>query len=52
MNTVSTFGGIHFYTQWFEHLGTSPVTVLVAGLLTLGFAIWLRDVNGKMKENI
>ena len=51
MNTVPTFGGIHFYTQWFEHLGTSPVTVLVAGLLTLGFAIWLRELNAKMKED-
>jgi iron complex transport system permease protein len=51
LNTVATFGGIHFYTQWFEHLGASPGTVLVAGLLALGFAIGLRNVNSKMKEN-
>jgi len=51
LNTVATFGGIHFYTQWFEHLGASPGTVLVAGLLALGFAVGLRSVNSKMKEN-
>lgn len=51
LNTVVTFGGIHFYTQWFEHLGASPGTVLVAGLLALAFAVGLRSVNSKMKEN-
>jgi hypothetical protein len=51
LNTVATFGGIHFYTQWFEHLGTSPGTVLIAGLLALGFAMGLRSMNNKMKEN-
>ncbi|PCJ83741.1 MAG: hypothetical protein COA54_14975 [Thiotrichaceae bacterium] len=51
LNTVATFGGIHFYTQWFEHLGASPGTVLVAGLLALGLAMGLRVANGKMKEN-
>lgn len=45
LNTVATFGGIHFYTQWFGHLGASPENVLVAGLLALGFAIGLRSVN-------
>lgn len=51
LNTAATFGGIHFYTQWFEHLGASPGTVLVAGLLALGFAVGLRSINNKMKEN-
>lgn len=51
LNTVATFGGIHFYTQWFEHLGASPGTVLIAGLLALGFAVGLRYMNNKMKEN-
>jgi hypothetical protein len=50
LNTVATFGGIHFYTQWFEHLGASPGTVLVAGLLALGFAVGLGGINLKMKE--
>ena len=52
LNTVATFGGIHFYTQWFEHLGASPGTVLIAGLLTLGFALGLRSINTRMKENL
>lgn len=51
LNTVATFGGIHFYTQWFEYLGGSPTTVLIAGLLALGLAMGLRVLNGKMKEN-
>jgi hypothetical protein len=51
LNTVATFGGIHFYTQWFEHLGASPGTVLIAGLLALGFAVGLRSMNNRMKEN-
>ena len=51
LNTVSMFGGIHFYTQWFENLGASPGTVLVAGLLALGFAIGLRSINVTMREN-
>ena len=51
LNTVVVFGGIHFYTQWFEHLGATPATVLFAGLLALGFALGLKTVNAKMKEN-
>lgn len=50
LNTVAVFGGIHFYTQWFENLGASPGTVLVAGVLALGFAIGLRVANKKMKQ--
>lgn len=49
LNTVAVFGGIHFYTQWFEVLGASPGTVLIAGLLALGFAVGLRSINTKMK---
>lgn len=50
VNTVATFGGIHFYTQWFEHLSASPGTVLVAGLLALGFAVGLRGINLAMEK--
>ena len=50
LNVVAVFGGIHFYTQWFETLGASPGTVLIAGLLALGFAVGLKAVNAKMKE--
>ncbi len=36
---VAVFGAIHFYTQWFERLGATPGTVLVAGLVTLAAAV-------------
>lgn len=51
LNTVATFGGIHFYTQWFENLGASPGTILVAGLMTLGFALGIKNINNIMKKN-
>lgn len=51
LNTVATFAGIHFYTQWFENLGASPGTVLVAGILALGFALGLKSINTAMKTN-
>ncbi|HXG52372.1 MAG TPA: hypothetical protein VNN77_13330 [candidate division Zixibacteria bacterium] len=51
VNVVAVFGGIHFYTQWFERLGASPATVLLAGLLALGFAIGLRVLNLEMAKN-
>ena len=50
LNIVAVFGGIHFYTQWFEILGASPGTVLIAGLLALGFAVGLKSVNIRMRE--
>lgn len=39
---VAVFGAIHFYTQWFERLGATPASVLIAGLITLAaaFGIW------------
>lgn len=42
VNTVAVFGSIHFYTQWFEHLGGSPFTVMVAGASTvaIGLVLW------------
>ena len=45
LNLVAVFAGIHFYTQWFEHLGATPGTVLLAGLAMLGFAVFLWRVN-------
>jgi hypothetical protein len=52
LNTIAVFGGIHFYTQWFENLGASPGAVLAAGLLVLVFAVGLRSLNMKMGENV
>ncbi|MCS7078717.1 MAG: hypothetical protein NZ585_01525 [Chloracidobacterium sp.] len=51
VNTVAVFGGIHFYTQWFEQLGASPETVLAAGVLALGFTVGLRFLNLRMQAS-
>ncbi|WP_295881991.1 hypothetical protein [uncultured Thiohalocapsa sp.] len=45
VNLCAVFGAIHFLTQWFERLGAAPGSVLVAGLLTLAFALGLRVLN-------
>jgi hypothetical protein len=45
VNIVAVFAAIHFYTQWFEKLGASPATVLLAGLLLLAFAFGLWTFN-------
>ncbi len=52
LNTVATFGAIHFYTQWFEHLGATPATVLLAGFLALGFAIGIWNFNRQLREAV
>ncbi|MDZ5647782.1 hypothetical protein [Nitrospirillum sp. BR 11828] len=42
VNTVATFAVIHMYTQWFERLGLTPISVTVGGLIALavGFLAW------------
>jgi iron complex transport system permease protein len=45
LNLAAVFGGIHFYTQWFEYLGATPVSVLAAGVLVLVFAVILWQLN-------
>lgn len=45
VNIVAVFAALHFYTQWFEKLGATPVTVLLAGLLLLAFAFGLWSFN-------
>lgn len=52
LNAAAVFGGIHFYTQWFEHLSASPMTVVIAGLFTLIFAVILRSMNTAIKEKV
>ena len=43
VNLVAVFAGIHFYTQWFERLGATPLSVLLGGLVMLASAValWL-----------
>lgn len=47
VNTVATFGAIHFYTQWFEMLGAEPVAILLAGVIAIVIAIGLWKYNKK-----
>ena len=45
VNVAAVFGAIHFYTQWFERLGATPVSVLLGGVLILAFALALWRFN-------
>lgn len=45
LNLAAVFGAIHFYTQWFEKLGATPFTVLVAGVTTLALAVGIWKYN-------
>lgn len=45
VNVAAVFGAIHFYTQWFEHLGAQPGSVLGGGLIGLVLALVLRHFN-------
>jgi iron complex transport system permease protein len=49
VNLVAVFGAIHFYTQYFERLGASPSSILVAGLAALGIAIGIVQYNKSFK---
>ena len=42
VNMAATFGGIHFYTQWFERLSATPEMVIAAGVIAvaIAFALW------------
>ncbi len=51
VNTVTTFGAIHFYTQWFETIGASPWGVLIAGLITIGIALALWRYNQRKNQH-
>jgi iron complex transport system permease protein len=47
MNAVVVFGAIHFYTQWFEHMRTTPVTVIAGGIIAVAIAFGLWRYNQK-----
>ena len=42
VNAAATFAAINFYTQWFEHLGLDPLTVIGGGVAAIGagYALW------------
>lgn len=45
VNVATVFGAIHFYTQWFERLGASPLSVLLGGVVMLAIAVGLWMFN-------
>lgn len=45
VNVAAVFGAIHFYTQWFERLGATPLSVLLGGVLMLAIALALWAFN-------
>jgi iron complex transport system permease protein len=47
VNLAAVFGVIHFYTQWFERLGATPMSVLVGGVLVLVFAVVAWKLNSR-----
>jgi len=51
LNLSAIFAGIHFYTQWFDRLGTHPLTVLLAGLVMLGMVVFLWRFNSRSHVN-
>jgi hypothetical protein len=50
VNAAAVFGAIHFYTQWFEYLGASPLSVLGGGILLIGFGFALRWFNTRFNK--
>jgi iron complex transport system permease protein len=45
VNVVAVFGAIHFYTQWFDKLGPTPISFLLGGLTMLAFGLGLWTFN-------
>ena len=48
VNLAAVFGAIHFYTQWFERLGATPLSVLLAGILMLAIAALAWKLNQRV----
>ena len=51
VNTAATFGAIHLYTQWFEHLGATPASIIVAGLVLIVIAYALISYNRRTRTS-
>lgn len=49
VNLLAVFGAIHFYTQYFERLGASPGSILVAGLVAIAIAFGIVWYNKSAK---
>ena len=52
VNLLTVFGAIHFYTQYFERLGASPGSILVAGLIAIAIAFGIVWYNKSAKPAV
>lgn len=48
VNLLTVFGAIHFYTQYFEWLGATPMSLLFAGLIALGIVTVISNFNREL----
>ena len=48
VNTATTFGAIHFYTQYFERFRGNPISLFCAGVIALGGCLVLAHWNTKL----
>lgn len=51
VNVAASFGAIHFYTQWFEKLGATPISVLLGGVIMLAIALALWSFNKRARAD-
>jgi hypothetical protein len=49
VNVAAVFAAIHFYTQWFERLGATPLAILLGGLIMLGVAFGFWTFNRRAR---
>lgn len=50
VNLVAVFAGLHFYTQWFERLGATPLSVLLGGVIILASTAALWALNRRLSD--
>lgn len=51
VNVAAAFGAIHFYSQWFERLGATPLSVLLGGVVMLAIALALWRFNQRVGKS-
>lgn len=49
VNFAAVFGGIHFYTQWFERLGAEPEALLIAGIVSIALGVGMWRYNKQIR---
>ena len=47
VNMTTTFGAIHFYTQYFEFFDVNPVSMIISGIIGIFITVILWKYNKK-----